>query len=406
MCAKSRRQETVHATFRRCQDNQIPPYFELSLFFAIQNSLSYPIDFNSLRPFWLKLSFQFSSSFSEEVDWNIRTRQMEAHARSLLERLNTTSSPKPLSKSSTPEPKWLAAPLAVHPIKESSQDSHISTLNQLSTDDMLDDPEDSMSVKDLLVSARHRSRETSTEAHAHLADNSADNGIQHTDIEDPHSGSQPESTSKKDNHEAVLDTSDGDSIANPESPTTPSASNNSSLVSNGAENSDGPISHPDPPHGLRIVNSAPSIVSLPHMKCQIPRLQINTDPSGRTFTGEGIEQIANLVRSFGHYDRDIISATSKYIVHALKGAHQLLLAANNLDGRIRIIDQNTGTRAIAETQSMASVISLDIRDGSDSEESFLLVLDTSHDLTIWSIKPWKVDSADVPYISISIMVNL
>ena len=84
---------------------------------------------------------------------------------------------------------------------------------------------------------------------------------------------------------------------------------------------------------------------------------------------------------------------------------QLLLAANNVDGRIRIIDQNTGTRAIAETQSMASVISLDIRDGYDSEESFLLVLDTSHDLTIWSIKPWKVDSADVPYISISIMVN-
>jgi hypothetical protein len=246
---------------------------------------------------------------------------MEAHARSLLERLNTTSSPKPLSKSSTPEPKWLAAPLPVHPIRESSQDSHISTLNQLSTDDMLDDPEDSMSVKDLLVSARHRSRETSTEAHAHLADNSADNGIPHTDVEDPHSDSQPESTLKKDIHETVLDTSDGDSIANPESPTTPSASNNSSLISNGAENSDGTISHLDPPHGLRIVNSAPSIVSLPHMKSQIPRLQINTDPSGRTYPGEGIEQIANLVRPFGRYDRDIISATAKYIVYALKGAH-------------------------------------------------------------------------------------
>lgn len=72
--------------------------------------------------------------------------------------------------------------------------------------------------------------------------------------------------------------------------------------------------------------------------------------------------------------------------------------ANPIDGRIRIIDQNTGTRAIAETPSTAPVISLFIQDGHDSEESFLLVLDVSHDLTIWSIKPWKIDSADVPYI--------
>jgi hypothetical protein len=352
----------------------------------------------------LNLAFHFHLRSARKSIGIFITSRMEAHARSLLERLNTTSSPKALSKASTPEPKWLAAPLPVHPIKQSSPDSHISTLNQLPTDDMLDDSEDSMSVKDLLVSARHQSRETSAEAYAHLDDNSADNGIQRKDVEDPHSDSQPEPTSKKDNHEVGLDTSDGDSIANPESPTTP-ASNNSFPVSNGAENSDGSISHLDPPHGLRIVNSAPSIVSVPHMKYQIPRLQINTDPSGRTFPGEGIEQIANLVRSFGHHDRDIISATAKYIVYALKGAHPTALAANNVDGRIRIIDQNTGTRAIAETQSMASVISLDIRDGSDSEESFLLVLDTSHDLTIWSIKPWKIDSADVPYISISIMIN-
>ena len=71
-----------------------------------------------------------------------------------------------------------------------------------------------------------------------------------------------------------------------------------------------------------------------------------------------------------------------------------------VDGRIRIIDQNTGTRAIAETPSSASVISLTVQDGFDSEESLLLVLDLDHELTIWSIKPWKVDSADVPYISI------
>lgn len=82
-----------------------------------------------------------------------------------------------------------------------------------------------------------------------------------------------------------------------------------------------------------------------------------------------------------------------------------LLFANSVDGRIRIIDQNTGTRAIAETQSTAPVISLFIQDGQDSEESFVLVLDTSHDLTIWSIKPWKIDSADVPYTLPSILVN-
>ena len=81
----------------------------------------------------------------------------------------------------------------------------------------------------------------------------------------------------------------------------------------------------------------------------------------------------------------------------LKG--YLLLVILIVDGRIRIIDQNTGTRAIAETPSSAPVISLTVQDGFDSEESLLLVLDLDHELTIWSIKPWKVDSADVPYVS-------
>jgi hypothetical protein len=67
-----------------------------------------------------------------------------------------------------------------------------------------------------------------------------------------------------------------------------------------------------------------------------------------------------------------------------------------IDGRIRIIDQNTGTRALAETPSTAPVISLSVRDGNDSDESYILVLDAAYDLTIWSIKPWKVDSANVP----------
>jgi hypothetical protein len=67
-----------------------------------------------------------------------------------------------------------------------------------------------------------------------------------------------------------------------------------------------------------------------------------------------------------------------------------------IDGRIRIIDQNTGTRALAETPSTAPVISLSVRDGNDSDESYILVLDAAYDLTIWSIKPWKVDGANVP----------
>jgi hypothetical protein len=130
------------------------------------------------------------------------------------------------------------------------------------------------------------------------------------------------------------------------------------------------------------------------MNPDLPRLQVTTDKSGRTILGEGVGQIANLARTFGQHDRDIIGATAKYIVYALKGI--IRIKTLTLDGRIRIIDQNTGTRAIAETPSSSSVVSLNIRDGLDSDESFLLVLDASHDITLWSIKPWKVDSADFP----------
>jgi hypothetical protein len=55
------------------------------------------------------------------------------------------------------------------------------------------------------------------------------------------------------------------------------------------------------------------------MNTYLPRLQIVTDDVGRTVSGEGIGQIANISRSFGHHDRDIIGATTKYIVYALKG---------------------------------------------------------------------------------------
>ena len=59
------------------------------------------------------------------------------------------------------------------------------------------------------------------------------------------------------------------------------------------------------------------------MNAHIPRLQTVTDDTGRTVSGEGIEQIANISRTFGHHDRDIIGATTKYIVYALKGSHPL-----------------------------------------------------------------------------------
>ena len=72
------------------------------------------------------------------------------------------------------------------------------------------------------------------------------------------------------------------------------------------------------------------------------------------------------------------------------------VCTNFVDGRIRIIDQNIGTRALAETPSTAPVISLSVRDGDQSDETYIFVLDAAHDLTIWSIKPWKVDSANVP----------
>ena len=203
--------------------------------------------------------------------------------------------------------------------------------------------------------------------------------------------------SAKDDRHVV---SDADSGANPEEiPTTPCGSNLSSLVSNGTDTSPDAsnIEHSSPTRGRRITNDVPSVVTLSPMRVLIPRLQIITDASGRTFPGDRIRQIANLARAFGLHDCDIIGATTKYIVYALKGTTSIELFLT-VDGRIRIIDQNTGTRAIAETPSASPVISLTIREGPDSEESLLLVLDLSHELTVWSIKPWKVDGADVPYL--------
>ena len=248
---------------------------------------------------------------------------MDAHARSLLERLNTSSSPKPL-KLSTPETKTIATPVPVD-IKLSSSNRHDtpnSPQNQRLTHATLEEPEATMSVKDLLVSARHRSRETSVAPNSNSTEDTHPTESSPADTVVPYSSSRLHPLAAKDDGNIVIHTSDGDSSVNPEEmPTTPCGSNNSSTVSNGAEKQphSPDIVHRSPPQGRRIVNDVPSVVTLLPMKPDIPRLQITTDSSECTFSGEGIGQIANIARTFGLYDRDIIGATTKYIVYALKG---------------------------------------------------------------------------------------
>jgi hypothetical protein len=246
---------------------------------------------------------------------------MDAHARSLLERLNTPSSPKPL-KSPTFETKTIATTVSMDnkSTTSSGHETPISPQNQRPTHATLDEPEATMSVKDLLVSARHRSRESSLVPSSHSIEDthptetsSIDTVIQESSCLHP--------LSTKDGGNIAVNTSDGDSSAKEELPTTPGGSNNSSIVSNNAEKlRDHSVDvRLYPPQGRRIINDIPSIVTLPSMKPDIPRLQITTDSAGRSFPGEGIEQIANLARTFGLHDRDIIGATTKYIVYALKG---------------------------------------------------------------------------------------
>jgi len=246
---------------------------------------------------------------------------MDAHARSLLERLNTSSSPKPVPKPSvTPETKnaGAASPLDDKDIGKSVQEGNISLQPQRPTHATIEQAEATMSVKDLLVSARHRSRETSVAPSSHSTEDTHPTESSSSETVTQQTVSRLHPLSAKDDRHIV---SDGDSSANPEEiPTTP-GSNHSSLASNGTDNSrDTPtVGHSSPPRGYRITNDVPSIVTLSPMRVLIPRLQITTDPSGRTFPGDGIEQIANLTRTFGLHDRDIIGATTKYIVYALKG---------------------------------------------------------------------------------------
>jgi hypothetical protein len=119
---------------------------------------------------------------------------------------------------------------------------------------------------------------------------------------------------------------------------------------------------------------------------------------GREPTGASIQPI-DLPKTF-RLCHEIIGATPKYIVYAFEGS---LCGITYLivGGRIRIIDRNSGMRAFAETPSSYPIISLNITDGSDGKESFLLALDSAHELTVWSIQPWQIASTDVPYYPLS-----
>jgi hypothetical protein len=247
---------------------------------------------------------------------------MDAHARSLLERLNTSASPKPIKSSSAPDPK----PSSTVSITGDVQDVPTSPSSRTSKQPSVGDSEEAMSVKDLLDSARQRSRETSHAGVDHVASNPTQPLYE--------AASSLSMTTKADRDEPPH-MSDGASSGNVEETfATPSGSNNSSVVSNTEDSSrrksgSGTLA---PPQGRRIPNNVSCLITLSPMKPDLPRLQMKTDSSGRTFVGDGIEQIANLSRTFGVYDREILGATEKYIVYALKGGWLVLPCISNRRG--------------------------------------------------------------------------
>lgn len=251
---------------------------------------------------------------------------MDSHARSLLERLNTSVSPK-VSKAPTPEAK--ASPsLPAHESKDADSSEtmppSLSTPrpNQRSSSAALQGLDATMSVKDLLVSARHRSRETS-ENDSNIAN--PPTAPNNTGAADGSIATDPNNSitavSEVGSRKLVINTSDGDSSGLAEEmPTTPGGSNNSSLASSGGPSRNvSETASSTQPQGVRVNCAGPSLVMLPRMNPHLPRLQNVTDDTGRIVSGEGIGQIANISRTFGHHDRDIIGATTKYIVYALKG---------------------------------------------------------------------------------------
>jgi hypothetical protein len=282
------------------------------------------VKFNALSSFQRLIVFHFHVVVKHTAQATKGTN-MDSHTRSLLDRLNTSVSPK-VSKAPTPEAK--ASPSL--PADESKDVDSSETMppslstprpNQRSPGAALQGLEATMSVKDLLVSARHRSRETS-ENDSNIANppTAPNTGAGDGSIEtDPNSSinAVSEAASRK----LAINTSDGDSSGLAEEmPTTPGGSNNSSLASSGGPSRNvSETASSTRPQGVRVNCAGPSLVMLPRMNPHLPRLQNVTDDTGRIVAGEGIGQIANISRTFGHHDRDIIGATTKYIVYALKG---------------------------------------------------------------------------------------
>jgi len=239
---------------------------------------------------------------------------MDARARSLLERLNTGTSPKP-TKLASPETKSIVT--ASHP-NEAPAKSDVPASSQIeSPPHGAEAAERRESINDRLVSARQRSCEGSLAPSLDQPEDMlpVENGLSES-ITQPFVDAD---AVRETEHSVVV--SDGDLGANPEIVAASLGSNDLSPLSDAQDNVSAPpvSSDPTPPQGCAITNEVPSMVTLLPMNPSIPRLQISTDETGQTVLGEGILQIANIHRSFSPYERDVIGASTNYIVYALKG---------------------------------------------------------------------------------------
>lgn len=242
---------------------------------------------------------------------------MDAHARSLLERLNTSASPKH-SRLSTPE-KATTSGAAEATSDESegqeSEESPISSPVRSTFFAVVSEPGTSASIRDLLASAL-RSRELSVET------NHAPEPLQSGDDDSKINPSHPEHKPTPPLSEAAtrltLLTSDGETSANHEDlPATPSESHKSSVPSTATDTipeQQGPVSSLT---GLYIVNDVPSIVTLPPLSSR-PGPRSAADAEQFTYMGVCVEAIAKISRIFSPSDQEIISATKGYIVYALR----------------------------------------------------------------------------------------
>jgi hypothetical protein len=264
------------------------------------------------------------------------------------------------------------------------------------------------SLKDLLLSARIISRGSSgAQSPAQPPPTETESASLQTTVE--HSLETVISGAPKDEGSILVNTSDGDSSHPAQPPSDPVSQDLSpSPMSNAFEDSQEKytLASQTVPQsqsglqGLAIAYDGPSVVHLEPINSIIPNLQAVQNENEEVSLGDGIHLIANVARKFAAYDREMIGATTKYIAYALRGIYSFRLLMT-IGGRVRVIDQNTGTRAIAQTPSGAAVVNVSIcglDDGTiqESEDAMLLVLDKQNDLTLWTIQPWKIDSGDIP----------